>query len=160
MAATTERVLNYLLVEDNDDHADFVERCFRYGKLSGQIHRTHCGVDCLAYLDAERPSLDREQEPYPDVVLMDIRMAGALDGLHTLLAIRADPRHRSLPIIMLTSSDREKDVHRAYELGADGYIVKSFDTDEMTERLRQVQPPFTLIGTTPIANSGTQAENH
>ena len=147
MTATIERVLTYLLVEDNDDHADLVERCFRYGNVPGQIRRAHCGVDCLAYLDAERTSSDREQDTYPDVILMDIRMAGTLDGLHTLLAIRADPRHRSLPVIMLTSSDREKDAHRAYELGADGYIVKCFETDEMTERLRQVRPPFRFIGT-------------
>src|SRR5207244_3104836 len=93
MTATAEKVLTYLLVEDNDDHADLLERCFRLGNLPGQIRRAHHGVDCLAYLDGARPFAQQSQDPYPDAVLMDIRMADSLDGLHTLRAIRADPRH-------------------------------------------------------------------
>ena len=147
MTATAERTLTYLLVEDNDDHADLIERCFQYGSLPAEIRRTRSGVDCLAYLDTAPASPGLDKDSYPSAVLLDIRMSGPFDGLHTLMAIRADLRHRSLPVIMLTSSDREKDIHRAYELGADGYIVKCFDTDEMTERLRQVQPPFTFTGT-------------
>jgi CheY-like chemotaxis protein len=142
MIATSQPVITYLLAEDNDDHADLVERCFHDGNLPGQIRRVNCGADCLAYLDWALYSPDREQDPYPDVVLMDIRMAGTLDGLHTLQAIRANPRHLHLHVMMLTSSDRSDDVNRADELGADGYVVKSPDPNEMIENLRRVAQSF------------------
>jgi CheY-like chemotaxis protein len=142
MSVTPERLPTYLVVEDNDSHAELIERCFQLGQVPGEIHRAHCGVECLAYLDGKLPYSDRAQSPYPDVVLMDIRMSGTLDGLHTLQAIRADPRHRSVPVIMLSSSDRVEDVKRAYALGANGFVTKSLEVNEMTERLRRVQPSF------------------
>ena len=137
MTATAERVLTCLLVEDNDDHAELVERCVRYGNLPVRLYRASSGVDCLAYLDSQGPRPDGDPAEYPDVVLMDIRTADPLDGLHTLRAIRADPRHRSLRVVMLTSSDDEMAMRRAYELGAYRFVVKSFDPHELTQKLRQ-----------------------
>jgi CheY-like chemotaxis protein len=139
MSAMSETLPTYLLVEDNDDHAVLIERCFRRGKFAGQIRRTFCGVDCLAYLDGRSPYSDRTQSPYPDIIFLDIRMSGTLDGLHTLQAIRSDPRHRFTQVFMLSSSNRDQDIKRAYALGANGYVPKSFEVDEMTERLQRVQ---------------------
>jgi two-component system, NarL family, nitrate/nitrite response regulator NarL len=76
------------------------------------------------------------------VVLMDIRMGGPLDGLHTLQAIRANPRHWHLHVMMLTSSDRVDDISDADELGADGYVVKSADPNELIQNLRRVEQSF------------------
>ena len=149
MTATIERVLNYLLVEDNNDHAELIERCFRCGNLPCEIRRVRSGAECLAYLAGDDPYSNQVEHPYPDVVLMDIRMPGVLDGLHTLLAIRSDPRHRRLSVMMLTSSDRNSDVSRAYELGANGSAVKSSDTDVMIETLRQVQQSYTSLHRLP-----------
>lgn len=139
MTSTAERVVTYLLVDDSDDHADIVKRCIGHAKLPSQIHRVSNGADCLSYLGGEERFADRAQYPYPDVVLLDIRMPGVLNGLQTLQAIRSDRRHRSLVVIMLTTSDRESEVNRAYELGANGYIVKSDDTEEMIEKLLHMQ---------------------
>ena len=139
MGRTTEQVMTYLLVEDDDDHADIVGRCFHYAKLPVQVHRVATGVDCLNYLDGEEPFADRGRYPYPDAILLDIRMPGLLDGLRTLHAIRSDPEHRSLPVTMLTGSVRGPDVDRAHELGINGYIVKSDNTGEMMESLRNLQ---------------------
>jgi len=69
--ATTERVINYLLVEDNDDHADLVERCFRHGNIASAINRVRLGAECLAYLAGDAPFADRAEHPYPDVILLD-----------------------------------------------------------------------------------------
>lgn len=143
MIANPARIMTYLLVEDNDDHAEIIERCLGHGKQSHRIQRTKSGTACLNYLAAQEEFSDREQFPYPDVVLLDIRMPGTLDGLQTLKSIRSDPRHRSLLVMMLTTSDRDRDVSRAYELGANGYIVKSDDTAEMIDRLLQMHWAFT-----------------
>ena len=135
MTATAEKVMHYLLVEDNDHHANIVEECAKYGKLPTHIHRVKCGADCLKYLAGEDRFADRMRYPYPDAVLLDVRMPGTLDGLQTLEAIRSDPRYRWIPVTMLTTSDRDVDVRRAYDLGANGYIVKSSDTTGMIKQL-------------------------
>ena len=139
MTAITEQVMIYLLVEDDDDHADIVGRCFRYAKLPALVHRVATGMDCLKYLDGDEPFADRRRYPYPDAILLDIRMPGLLDGLRTLHAIRSDSRHRCLSVTMLTGSVYGPDVDRANELGVSGYIVKSGDTGEMLESLRNLQ---------------------
>ncbi len=142
MPVTTQRVMTYLLVEDNDDHAEIVERCFRYNNLASKVRRVKTGADCLAYLAGEKQFGDRQEYPCPDVVLLDIRIPGVVDGLQTLKAIRANPQYTSLWITMLTSSDRDLDVSRAYRLGANGYIVKSDDTEEMIEQLLRLHQSF------------------
>ncbi|MEE9602493.1 MAG: response regulator [Thermoguttaceae bacterium] len=142
MNTTTERVLNYLLVEDNDNHAQIIELCLRQEELPHECRHVSSGTGCLRYLGGEEPFADRTRYPYPDVVLLDIRMPGTLNGLQTLQAIRADSRHRSLVVMMLTTSDRDTDISRAYELGANGYIVKSDDTSKMIEKLLQMRWSF------------------
>lgn len=145
MSDTAQRTVTYLLAEDNDDHAQIIERCFRYGNLPSEICRVRSGAECLNYLAGEGPFADRAQHPYPQVVLLDIRMPGILDGLQTLQAIRSDPRHRRLLVMMLTTSERDLDVSRAYEMGANGYVVKSNDTNRMIDKLRQVQQAFCSV---------------
>ncbi len=145
MAATKAHAITYLLVEDNDELADIVQRCLRSLKSPGRVHRVKAGADCLAYLAAEKPFEDRNQYPYPDVVLLDIRMPGVLDGLQTLRAIRADPRHSSLTVMMLTSSDSDGDVRQAYQLGANGYIVKSASAGGLMEKIENLQQSLETV---------------
>ncbi len=145
MSATTERVVTYLLVEDNDDHADIIERCIRHSNLPSEVQRVKRGAYCLNYLAGELQFADREKYPYPDVVLLDIRMPGLLDGLQTLQAIRSDPRHRGLVVMVLTTSDRDEDIKRSYAMGANGYIVKSDDTRGMIAKLLELHWSYTSM---------------
>ena len=149
MTTTPKKVLTYLIVEDDEDHANIIRECIQHGDLSQNVRHVASGVDCLHYLDGEEPFADRRQYPYPDVVLLDIRMPGRLDGLQTLQIIRADPRHRSLAVMILSTSDRNLDINRAYELGVNGYIVKSGDVSEMIEQLLWVRWSFDSLVTLP-----------
>ena len=142
MTTTAKRIITYLLVEDNDTHAFIIQQCIQHGNHPDKIHRVNSGTDCLKYLAGEEPFADHTQNPYPNVVLLDIRMPGTLDGLQTLKAIRADSRHRALTVMMLTTSGEDIDVQHAYELGANGYIVKSDDTGEMIEILLRLRSSF------------------
>jgi len=142
MSMTTPRVITYLLIEDNDEHAEIIMKCFKYEKLASDVHHVRTGADCLAYLAGEKPFDNREWYPFPDIVLLDIRMPGALDGLQTLKAIRSDPKNASLSVIVLTSSESKQDIERAHQLGVNGYIVKSDKTDEMIEKIRDLQMSF------------------
>ena len=149
MTTASQKILTYLIVEDDEDHAHIIQECIQHGDLPQNVRHVASGVDCLHYLDGEEPFTDRRLYPYPDVVLLDIRMPGTLDGLQTLQIIRADPRHRSLAVMILTTSARDQDVNRAYELGVNGYIVKSGDVSEMIEQLLWVRWSFDSLVTLP-----------
>ncbi len=142
VTAKVERALNYLLVEDDPNHAKIIELCLRQGGLPHKCYQVGSGADCLKYLAGEEPFEDRDRYPYPNVLLLDIRMPGTLDGLQTLQAVRSDTRHRALVVVVLTASDREVDVTRAYEFGANAYIVKSDKTSELIDQLLQVRWSF------------------
>lgn len=135
METASNKVLNYLIVEDDEDHADIIRESICHGDQPQNVRHVASGMECLEYINGEGVFTDREAYPYPDVVLLDLRMPGTLDGLQTLQIIRADYHHRSLPVMILTASASDLDVNRAYELGANGYIVKSGDTGEMIEQL-------------------------
>jgi CheY-like chemotaxis protein len=145
MTETAHRALNYLLLEDDDAHAFIIEQCIQHGPHPDQVERVKSGPECLKYLAGEEPFADRSRYPYPDVVLLDIRLPGALNGLETLEEIRADSRHRGLTVMMLTNSDDDVDVRKSYELGANGYIVKSGDTTEMIEKLLRLRSSFDTL---------------
>ncbi len=149
MATTVKKILNYLIVEDDRDHADIIRQCICHGDQPQNVRHVVSGMDCLQYLNGEGLFADRQLYPYPDVVLLDLRMPGTLDGLQTLQIIRADPAHRSLPVMILTASASDLDVNRAYELGANGYIVKSGDASEMIEQLLWVRWSFNSLVTLP-----------
>lgn len=149
MTATAKKVLTYLLVEDDENHASIIRECIQHGDMCQNVRHVASGEDCLRYLNGEEPFTDRQMYPYPDVVLLDIRMPGMLDGLQTLQIIRADYRHRGLAVMILTTSDREQDIDRAYELGVNGYIVKSGDTSQMIEQLLWVRWSFDSLLSLP-----------
>jgi CheY-like chemotaxis protein len=85
---------------------------------------------------------------HPAAVLLDVKMPG-LDGLEVLAQIRSDPALRFLPVVMMTASKEETDVRRAYELGANGYIVKSIDPDACAASLRAFGEFFALSNEPP-----------
>lgn len=139
ITATSERVITYLLVDDDEELADSVQQCFGSQESPSQVHHVKAGADCLAYLAAEEPFADRSRYPYPDVLLLDIRTPEVLDAFQTLKAIRADPCNSSVTVVMLTNSTSDDDMRCAYALGADGYIVKSDSARGTMEKLQQLR---------------------
>ena len=159
MATTSKKVLTYLLVEDDEDHANLIRECIQHGDMAQNVRHVSSGVNCLHYLNGEAPFNDRSQYPYPDIVLLDIRMPGTLDGLQTLQIIRADQRHRSLAVMIFTTSDRQQDINQAYELGVNGYIVKSGDISQMIEQLLWVRWSFESLISLPAHHQPTPNGN-
>jgi len=92
------------------------------------------GVQALDFLHARGTFCDRSPG-YPAAILLDVKMP-KLSGLEVLESIRADPQLRLIPVVMLTASNLDRDVRRAYELGANGYLVKPIDSDACTASLR------------------------
>jgi len=107
--------LRILLIDDDPDHVLLIRRALRDLGNEREVESVADGEEALAWLDAA-------PEP-PDLILLDINMPG-LSGFEVLSRLRSDERHKRIPVVMLTSSDAQADIARAYELGASGYIAK------------------------------------
>jgi two-component system, response regulator len=116
--------VDILLVEDNADDVELTLRALRKANLAQRVEVARDGAEALTLLfGSDGPTGSRA---YPRVVLLDVQLPG-VGGLEVLHQIRAHAETRALPVIMLTSSCEEPDVHLAYRLGANSYVVKPVD---------------------------------
>jgi two-component system response regulator len=124
-----------LLVEDNADDVMLMLRIFARTGVPGddRVVVTRDGVQALEFL-LPAGGDDRAAHPLPQVIFLDLNMP-RLDGLEVLRRVRADPRTRLVPVVMLTSSDEERDVTQSYQLGANSYIRKPEDATQFSETL-------------------------
>ena len=120
-----------LLVEDNPDHAELIMRNFE-GRSGAKIQHITDGEAALDYLFQRGVFNDGEKHPRPHVVLLDLRLP-KIDGLEVLRQIRASADLNSIPIIVLTTSQAESDVDRAYRRHANSYLVKPIDFDKFAQ---------------------------
>jgi CheY-like chemotaxis protein len=142
------KLLHFLLVEDDDDHATILIRTLRQNRIANTIDRAADGIEALAYLRQEGEYAGRLR---PDVVLLDLKLP-RMDGHEVLAAIKDDPALRSIPVVVLTTSDAESDRARAYDHHANSYLVKPVDF----ERFRQMANELSLywgVWNEPVPNS-------
>ncbi len=126
-----------LLVEDNPDDEALTLRAFKKNKIKNEIVVAHDGVEALDFLFGTGRHAGRDLSVMPEVVLLDLKLP-KLDGLDVLRRIRADHRTNLLPVVVLTSSNEEKDLVDTYSLGANSYIRKPVDFVEFTEAVGQL----------------------
>jgi len=126
-----------LLVEDLADDVELVRRAFTKAAVPNPIHIVRSGEEALKYLSGTEMYANRAEHPLPDLILLDLHMPG-MDGFEVLAWIRAQPGIRTIPVVVLTSSDLVWDVNRAYELGASSFLVKPIDFQNYTELGRLV----------------------
>jgi two-component system response regulator len=126
-----------LLVEDSDDDADLALRAFRKAGIANPIVRVSDGIVALDYLFARNSYAARDPAQLPAVVLLDLRLP-RFDGIDVLKAIRADPRTRFVPVVLLTSSAHDRDRLAAYENHANSFVQKPVDYDEFVGAARQL----------------------
>jgi CheY-like chemotaxis protein len=121
-----------LLVEDNRDDVLLIRRAFERAAFGVRLLSVPTGMEAIAYLNGEHPYHERTRFPLPDLVLLDIKMPGT-DGFEVLSWIRDQRQFSDLPVVMLTSSDEIRDVNRAYQLGANSFLVKPLDFENARE---------------------------
>ncbi|MBL9086083.1 MAG: response regulator [Planctomycetia bacterium] len=142
-----------LLVEDNPDDVELALRAFRQNRIANAVRVVHDGAEALDYLFARGPFAGRDAEAAPQVVLLDLKLP-KVDGLEVLRAMRADPRTRLVPVVVLTSSLEEDDVVRSYELGSNSYIRKPVDFAQFVEAVRQLGLYWLVLNVPPSARPG------
>jgi CheY-like chemotaxis protein len=121
-----------LIVEDNPDDAFLLKRALQKNQVRNPIQVVENGLQAIQYLCAEPPFDDRKVYPFPTVIYTDLKMP-LKDGFEVLEWLKKHPRCAVIPVIVLTASNQDADIKRAYELGANSYMVKPGSFDDLTE---------------------------
>jgi two-component system response regulator len=121
-----------LLIEDNASDVDLTIRALEKGRILNQLVVARDGQEALDYLLGAGAYAGRDVSDFPAVTLLDLKLP-KVPGLEVLRRIRADPRTRRLPVVILTSSKEEQDIAASYDLGANSYIRKPVDFNQFTE---------------------------
>ena len=127
--------LTVLHVEDNPDHANLVARSLRQHPVANVVHLVEDGQAALDYLLRRGDYRDPRKSPRPHLVLLDLRLP-KIDGLDVLRTIKSTDDLLETPVVVLTSSDTEKDIAQSYEYHANSYLVKPVDFESFTEMMQ------------------------
>ncbi|MCD9013997.1 response regulator [Parachryseolinea silvisoli] len=133
----TESVAEILLVEDNEDDARLAIRALRNQSFANKLLHLNDGVEALDFLFATGTFEGRNVLHTPKVVLLDLKMP-RINGLEVLERIKSDERTKIIPVVILTSSSEDPDIRRAYELGANSYIVKPVEFDNFVKAISEL----------------------
>lgn len=127
--------LDILLVEDNQDDMDLALHALQRGKLANNIFVARDGEEALDFLFCRGPFAHRSFDHPPKLVLLDLKLP-KVDGMEVLKQIKGDPRTRTIPVVIMTSSKEERDLVAGYNLGANSYIQKPVDFDQFRETIK------------------------
>jgi len=137
-----------LLVEDNPSDEELTLRALKKYKLSNNIFVVRDGAEALDYIFGTGKYSERDTNHHPRVILLDLKLP-KVDGLEVLSKIKADPKTKHIPVVVLTSSSEESDVVESYKLGANSYIVKPVDFKQFTESIRELGMYWLLLNEAP-----------
>jgi two-component system response regulator len=129
--------INILIVEDNLGHQKITEYALRRSNAPLRISVVRDGQEVLDYLFRSAGFEDAERFPSPDLILLDLNLP-MRDGREILKIIKEDATLRDIPVVIVSTSDREEDITYAFQTGAVGYISKSSGFDKYNEQLAAV----------------------
>lgn len=137
-----------LLVEDNPSDVELTLHAFKKNKLTNRIHVVRDGAEALDFIFGTGGYAGRDVSDQPKVILLDIKLP-KVDGLEVLRRIKADPRTRTIPVVLLTSSREERDIIDGYNLGGNSYIVKPVEFEQFTDAVRELGMYWLLLNKPP-----------
>jgi two-component system response regulator len=137
-----------LLVEDNCDDVEITLRAFRKSNVPSEIVVVRDGVEALDYMFAAGAHAGRRTDAQPDVILLDLKLP-KVGGLEVLRRLRGEERTRRVPVVVLTSSNEEKDILSSYDLGASSFVRKPVDFTQFMEVARQLGQYWLVTNESP-----------
>jgi CheY-like chemotaxis protein len=135
MIRTGNRPIEILLVEDNPGDARLTVEALKEGKVRNNLHHVRDGVEAMRFLQREGEYKD---VPRPDLMLLDLNLPRK-DGREVLADMRKNPDLKTIPVVVLTTSEAEQDVVRTYELCANCYITKPVDLEKFITIVRSIE---------------------
>lgn len=137
-----------LLVEDNEDDIELTVRALKKNNVVNEIITVRDGEEALDYLFARGPYNERPKEKMPNLILLDLKMP-KVGGIEVLKVIRTTEALKHIPVVVLTTSDEERDIIESYRLGANSYIRKPVDFVQFTEAIRQLGLYWLVLNVLP-----------
>jgi len=141
--------LDILLVEDNQDDMDLALHALKREKLANNIFVVRDGEEALDFLFCRGAFTHRSFDHPPKLVLLDLKLP-KVDGMEVLRQAKSDPRTKTIPVVIMTSSKEERDLVAGYNLGANSYIQKPVDFDQFRETVKSVGLYWLVINQPPI----------
>jgi two-component system response regulator len=145
---TTLEDVEILLVEDNPNDVELTMRALQKQNLDGKVFVVKDGAEALEFIFATGAFAARKIENRPKVVLLDLKLP-KIDGIEVLRRIKSDERTKHTPVVMLTSSQEERDVLDSYKLGVNSYIVKPVDFSNFVHAVSELGVYWGLLNKLP-----------
>jgi CheY-like chemotaxis protein len=144
-----------LLVEDSPDDAELAIHALRRENLANNIHIVRDGEEALDFLFCRGAFAQRTFDHPPKLVLLDLKLP-KVNGIEVLKQVKSDPRTKTIPVVILTSSREEQDLVRSYNLGVNSYIQKPVDFAQFRETVKTVGLYWLVVNQRPAANGASK----
>jgi CheY-like chemotaxis protein len=140
-----QKSVDILLIEDNADHVELIIKALRNNNVLNEVHVVTSGEEAISFLYQRGEYVDKAQ---PGLILLDIKLPG-MDGIEFLRQIKADPKLKPIPVVVLSTSEREKDIVGCYNVGANSYIIKPVDFGQFAKVVKEVKLYWMVINSLP-----------
>jgi two-component system response regulator len=147
-ADMSDRQIQILLVEDNPNDVKLALHAFKTHNLVNCVHVVRDGAEALEFIFGTGRYADRDVASSPKLVLLDLKLP-LVDGIDVLRRIKSDERTSMIPVVVMTSSNVERDIVESYKLGVNSYIRKPVDFNQFTEAVRQLGCYWLLLNEIP-----------
>jgi two-component system response regulator len=137
MPYNKSRSITILMAEDDEDDRLLTHDALIESRVLNKLYCVADGVELLQYLRREGKYSDKELHPTPSLILLDLNMP-RMDGRQALQQIKADPKLKSIPVVILTTSKQEEDMIKGYDLGAASYITKPVNFEDLVELMKAI----------------------
>jgi len=141
-------VVEILIVEDSPQDLELALRALKKANVSNRIQVARDGAEALEFIFGEGVHAGRKLENGPKVVLLDLKLP-KVDGLEVLQRLKSDPRTKTIPVVVLTSSKEQSDVVESYKLGVNSYIVKPVNFESFMEAVQKLGMYWLLLNEPP-----------
>jgi two-component system response regulator len=148
--------VDILLVDDSQDDVDLTLHALRAENLANHVFVARDGEEALDFLFCTGPHVGRSFDHPPKLVLMDLKMP-KVDGMQVLRQVKGDPRTRTIPVVLMTSSREERDMTSGYDLGVNSYIQKPVDFDEFRKMVKSLGLYWLVTNRPPVTNGKPSA---
>jgi CheY-like chemotaxis protein len=148
-----DHTMEILLVEDNPDDVELTLHAFKRVKLVNRVRVVRDGAEALDYLFGDGEFTGPDVVGVPHLILLDLKLP-KVGGIEVLRRLRGDPRTRTVPVVVLTSSREERDIAETYNLGLNSYIVKPVDFDQFSKVAEQLSYYWLLLNQPPPPKPG------
>ena len=144
----SEETAELLLVEDSPDDVAFFVHTFEKARLAARLRVIPDGAEALEFVFCTGRHAGRNPSNRPKVIILDLKLP-KVNGLEVLRRLKSDVRTRAIPVVVLSSSQEERDLIESYEIGVNSYIVKPMDFDEFGKSVRMLGQYWLQFNQTP-----------